>query len=124
MLPAYHCLQKPLLSTVPAQVNCFVFEIFCKQLGGATNSAPFPSWAPFNFQYTLTLLLVDVEVLQARVERKERLQLEKCSGARKSVTPCSGKGWSFYGHFNSGLLRVVGGGYCPCVLQAFLGKLV
>jgi hypothetical protein len=32
------------------------------------------------------------------LERKERLQLEKCSGARYS-----GEGWGFYGHFNSGL---------------------
>jgi hypothetical protein len=31
------------------------------------------------------------------LERKERLQLEECSGA------CSREGWGFYGHFNSGL---------------------
>jgi hypothetical protein len=37
------------------------------------------------------------------LERKERLQLEKCSGAQKLVTHCSGEGWGFYGHFNSGL---------------------
>jgi hypothetical protein len=35
--------------------------------------------------------------------RKERLQLRYCSRARKQVTPCSGKGWGFYGRFNSGL---------------------
>jgi hypothetical protein len=35
--------------------------------------------------------------------RKERLQLEKCTGARKPVTCCSGEGWGFYGRFNSGL---------------------
>jgi hypothetical protein len=37
--------------------------------------------------------------------RKERLQLQECSGAWKLVTCCSGEGWSFYGHFNSGLGR-------------------
>jgi hypothetical protein len=35
------------------------------------------------------------------LERKERRQLEQCSGARKPVTHYSGKGWSFC--FNSGL---------------------
>jgi hypothetical protein len=29
------------------------------------------------------------------LERKERLQVEKCSGAWKLVTPCSGEGWGF-----------------------------
>jgi hypothetical protein len=29
------------------------------------------------------------------LEKKERLHLEKCSGAWKSVTPCSDKGWGF-----------------------------
>jgi hypothetical protein len=29
------------------------------------------------------------------LERKERLQLEKCSRAPKSVTRCSGEGWGF-----------------------------
>jgi hypothetical protein len=37
------------------------------------------------------------------LERKERLQLQKSSGAQKLVTNCSGEGWGFYGHFNSGL---------------------
>jgi hypothetical protein len=29
------------------------------------------------------------------LERKERLQLEKCRGALKPVTPCSGEDWGF-----------------------------
>jgi hypothetical protein len=37
------------------------------------------------------------------LERKERVQLEQCSRAWKSVTRCSGEGWGFYGYFNSGL---------------------
>jgi hypothetical protein len=36
------------------------------------------------------------------LERKERLQLGNCSGAGKLVAHCSGEGWGFYGHFNSG----------------------
>jgi hypothetical protein len=36
------------------------------------------------------------------LERKERLQLEKCSRAWKPVAHCSGEGWDFYGHFNCG----------------------
>jgi hypothetical protein len=34
--------------------------------------------------------------------RKERLQLEQCSRMWKPVTHCSGEGWGFYEHFNSG----------------------
>jgi hypothetical protein len=37
------------------------------------------------------------------LERKERLQLDQCSGARKPVACCTGGGWGFYGHSNSGL---------------------
>jgi hypothetical protein len=37
------------------------------------------------------------------LERKERLQLEQCSGAWKPVARCSGEGWGFYGRSNSGL---------------------
>jgi hypothetical protein len=55
------------------------------------------------------------------LERKERLQLEECSGARKSVTPCSGKGWGFYRRFNSGLGR---GSHSQCISLAFLGELI
>jgi hypothetical protein len=29
------------------------------------------------------------------LQRKERLQLEQCSGAQKLVAPCSGEGWGF-----------------------------
>jgi hypothetical protein len=43
------------------------------------------------------------------IERKERLQLEHCSGARKPVTPCSGEGWGFLRMFNSGLGYQLGG---------------
>jgi hypothetical protein len=55
------------------------------------------------------------------LERKERLQLEKCSGAQKPVACCSDEGWGFYGHFNSGL-----GGFFSLAmdLQAFSGELV
>jgi hypothetical protein len=55
------------------------------------------------------------------LERKERLQLEKCSGAQKPVAHCSGGGWGFYGHSNSGL-----GGFFPLAMdsRAFLGELV
>jgi hypothetical protein len=35
------------------------------------------------------------------LERKERLQLEYCSGAQKPVASCSGEGWGFYGCSNS-----------------------
>jgi hypothetical protein len=56
------------------------------------------------------------------LERKERLQLEKCSGTWKSVTPCSGKGWGFDGRFNSGLGGEVS--HWLWILQAFLGELV
>jgi hypothetical protein len=55
------------------------------------------------------------------LERKERLQLEKCSGAQKPVACCSDEGWGFYGRFNSGL-----GGFFSLAmdLQAFSGELV
>jgi hypothetical protein len=51
------------------------------------------------------------------IRRKERLNLEKCCGARKSVARCSGEGWGFYGRFNSGL-----GGFCSLEVdwRAFL----
>jgi hypothetical protein len=42
------------------------------------------------------------------LERKERLQLEECSRAQKSVTCCSDEGWDFYGRFNSGLVVLIG----------------
>jgi hypothetical protein len=55
------------------------------------------------------------------LERKERLQLENCSGAWKPVARCSGEGWGFYGHFNSGL----GGFFSLAVdLRTFSGELV
>jgi hypothetical protein len=55
------------------------------------------------------------------LERKEKLQLEQCSGAGKPVAPCSGKGWGFYGRSNSGL----GGFFSWAVdLRAFSGELV
>jgi hypothetical protein len=55
------------------------------------------------------------------LERKERLQLEKCSGAWKLVACCSGEVWGFYGCFHSGL-----GGFSnwPCISRVFLGELV
>jgi hypothetical protein len=55
------------------------------------------------------------------LERKQRLQPEQWSGARKPVAPCSGKGWGFYGCFNSGL-----GGFFSLAMDlwAFLGKLI
>jgi hypothetical protein len=55
------------------------------------------------------------------LERKKRLQLEECSGARKLVTCCSGEGWGFYGRSNSGL-----GGFFSLTVDswAFLGELV
>jgi hypothetical protein len=37
------------------------------------------------------------------LERKKRLQLEKCRRAWKLVAHCSGEVWGFYGCFNSGL---------------------
>jgi hypothetical protein len=37
------------------------------------------------------------------LDRKERLQLGNCRGARKPVACCTGEGWGFYGYFNSGL---------------------
>jgi hypothetical protein len=42
-------------------------------------------------------------IKQDLLERKERLQLENCSGARKQVTHCSDEGWGFYRRFNTGL---------------------
>jgi hypothetical protein len=55
------------------------------------------------------------------LERKERLQLEQCSRARKPVAPCSGEGWGFYGCFNSG-----SGGFFSLAVdsRAFLDELV
>jgi hypothetical protein len=55
------------------------------------------------------------------LERKERLQLSYCSGARRLVARCTGEGWGFYGRFNSGL-----GGFFSLAmdLQAFSGELV
>jgi hypothetical protein len=54
------------------------------------------------------------------LERKERLQLEKCSGAR-TVAHCSGEGWGFYGRFKSGF-----GGFFSLAMElwAFLDELV
>jgi hypothetical protein len=40
------------------------------------------------------------------LERKERPQLEQCSGAWKSLVRCSSEGWGFYGCFNSGFGRL------------------
>jgi hypothetical protein len=53
--------------------------------------------------------------------RKERLQLEKCSGSWKPVAHCSGEGWGFYGQSNSGL-----GGFFSLAMGswAFLSELV
>jgi hypothetical protein len=55
------------------------------------------------------------------LERKERLQLEKCSGAPKLVARCTGEGWGFYGRLNLGL-----GGFFSLAVdsQAFSGELV
>jgi hypothetical protein len=55
------------------------------------------------------------------LKRKERLQLQKSSGAQKPVARCTGEGWGFYGRFNSGL----GGFFSLAVdLRAFSGELV
>jgi hypothetical protein len=55
------------------------------------------------------------------LERKERLQLEKCSGAWKPIACCIVKARAFYGCFNSGL-----GGFFLLAMdsQAFSGELV
>jgi hypothetical protein len=37
------------------------------------------------------------------IREKERLHLEKCSGAQKPVAHCSGEGWGFYRHLGKGL---------------------
>jgi hypothetical protein len=37
------------------------------------------------------------------IREKGRAQLGNCSGAGKPVAHCTGEGWGFYGHFNSGL---------------------
>jgi hypothetical protein len=52
---------------------------------------------------------------------KGKAKLEQCSGAWKPVARCSGKGWNFYGHFNSGL-----GGFFSLAmdLRTFLDKLI
>jgi hypothetical protein len=55
------------------------------------------------------------------LERKERLQLEQCSGTWKPVAHCSDEGWGFYGHFNSGLGVLFS---LAMNLWAFLGELV
>jgi hypothetical protein len=54
------------------------------------------------------------------IERKESLQLDKCSRARKPVACCSVESWGLYGHFNSGL-----GGFFSLAMdsRAFLGEL-
>jgi hypothetical protein len=51
------------------------------------------------------------------LERKERLQLEKCSGAWKRVARCSGEGWGFYGCSNSGL-----GGFFSLAVDLWLSQ--
>jgi hypothetical protein len=58
---------------------------------------------------------------QDLLERKERLQLEKPSGAQKLVVHCSGEGWGFYGHSNTGL-----GGFFSLAMDlwTFSGELV
>jgi hypothetical protein len=48
------------------------------------------------------------------IREKGKATAKVCSGAPKPVTPCSGKGWGFYGCFNSGL-----GGFLICL--AFQG---
>jgi hypothetical protein len=55
------------------------------------------------------------------IERKERLQIEQCSGAWKAVAHCSSEAWGFYGCFNSGF-----GGFFSLAVDswAFLDKLV
>jgi hypothetical protein len=55
------------------------------------------------------------------LERKERVQLEKCNEAWKPVAPCSGEGWGFYGRFNSGV-----GGFFSLAVDSwtFLDELV
>jgi hypothetical protein len=55
------------------------------------------------------------------IREKERLQLEQCSRAWKLVAHCTGEGWGFYGHSNSGL-----GGFFPLAMDlwAFSGELV
>jgi hypothetical protein len=55
------------------------------------------------------------------LERKERLQLEKFSGAWKPVARCSDEGSGFYGCFNFGL-----GGFFSLAVDswAFSGELV
>jgi hypothetical protein len=55
------------------------------------------------------------------LERKERLQLEKCSRARNLVAHCTGEGWGFYGRFNSGLR---GNFSLAMDFMGFLGELV
>jgi hypothetical protein len=55
------------------------------------------------------------------IRAKGTLQVEQCSGAQKLVALFSGKGWGFYGCFNSGL----GGLFSLAMnLWAFLGELV
>jgi hypothetical protein len=60
-------------------------------------------------------------IKQDLLERKERLQLGKRSGAQKLVARCSGEGWGFYGRFNSGLC-----GFFSLIMdsRAFSGELV
>jgi hypothetical protein len=56
------------------------------------------NWLVRQLNYEPKLLYKKWDLL----ERKERLQLEKCSGAQKLVACCSSEGWGFYGRFNSG----------------------
>jgi hypothetical protein len=55
------------------------------------------------------------------LERKERLQLRCYGGVQKPVACCTGDGWSFYGHSNSGL-----SGFFSLAMdsRAFSGELV
>jgi hypothetical protein len=36
------------------------------------------------------------------IKEKRKATARACSRARKLVAHCSGEGWGFYGHFNSG----------------------
>jgi hypothetical protein len=51
------------------------------------------------------------------LERKERLQLRYCSGARKPLAHYTGEGWGFYGHSNSGL-----GGFFSLAMDSWLSQ--
>jgi hypothetical protein len=43
------------------------------------------------------------------IREKGKAIVEKHSRARKPVACCSGEGWGFHGHFNSGLGYQLGG---------------